>query len=272
MKALRQAPVESRARLVLAAIGHVVRGRASILLMLAALAWGVLREGLRVTSWRRTVRAEFRRTLQQAAGGGLATTLFTAVLAGLAMVSQALYWLGIAGEEELTGPILVTVLVRELTPLLIGFVLLGRSGTVTVTELGMLRLGGQMRAMAGQGIDPFLLLVLPRALALSVASFTLGMLFAVTALVVGFVAGSLLGAVQDSLWTFLDRVLGGMQAVDFAVFPLKLLLIGLLVALTACLTGLTARSDDDTASLLPRGFVRGVLAIMLTSLILSLAA
>jgi hypothetical protein len=38
------------------------------------------------------------------------------------------------------------------------------------------------------------------------------------------------------------------------------------------LTGLTAGPEDDTGRLLPRGFVRGVLAIMLTSLIFSLAA
>jgi phospholipid/cholesterol/gamma-HCH transport system permease protein len=63
-----------------------------------------------------------------------------------------------------------------------------------------------------------------------------------------------------------------MQAVDFAVFPVKMLSIGFLVALTVCLTGLTARPGDDTASLLPRGFVRGMLAIMLTSLVFRLAA
>jgi phospholipid/cholesterol/gamma-HCH transport system permease protein len=257
---------------VLAATGRFVRLRSDFLLQLAALSWGVLRQAANRRTWRRTVRAEFRRTLHQAAGGGLTTTLVTAALTGLAMVSQALYWLGLAGETQLAGPILVTVLVRELTPLLIGLVLLGRSGMVTVTELGMLQIGGQVRAMAGQGIDPFLMFVLPRALAFALASFTLGILFALAALVVGFIIGSLFGAVQGSLWSFLDRVLAAMQAADFAVFPAKMLLIGFLVALTACLTGLTAQAGDDTASLLPRGFVRGVLAIMLTSLALSLAA
>ncbi len=262
----------TRLRHVLGVIGGVTRQRAAFLLMLAALLQGVLREGFLPRSWRRTVRAEFRRSLRQSVGGGLATTLVTAILAGLAMVSQALYWLGLAGEETLAGQILVTVLVRELTPLLIGFVLLGRSGTVMVTELGRLQLGGQVRTLAGLGIDPFLFLVLPRAVALALASFTLGMVFALTALVIGFIAGSLFGAVQGSLWSFLDHVLGAMRPVDFAMFPAKMLLIGLLVALTACLTGLMAGSDDDNASLLPRGFVRGVLAVMLTSLLLSLAA
>jgi ABC-type transporter Mla maintaining outer membrane lipid asymmetry permease subunit MlaE len=62
-----------------------------------------------------------------------------------------------------------------------------------------------------------------------------------------------------------------MQAADFAIFPVKMLCIGALVALTACLTGLTAAPGDDARRLLPREFVRGVLAIMLTSLVFSLA-
>jgi phospholipid/cholesterol/gamma-HCH transport system permease protein len=256
----------------IAAIGSFVRVRASFLLMLGALGWGVLREALRPLAWRRTVRAEFWRALHQAAGGGLASALATAGLTGLALVSQALYWLGLAGQQELEGSLLVTVLVRELAPFLIGMILLGRSGTVTTTELGLLQLGGQVRIMAAQGMDPFLLLVLPRALAFAVANFTLGVLFILTALVVGFIAGSLLGSVQESLWQFLDHVLSAMKAADFAMFPAKMLAIGFLIALTACLTGLTARPGDDTAHLLPRAFVRGVLAIMLTSLLFSLAA
>jgi phospholipid/cholesterol/gamma-HCH transport system permease protein len=47
--------------------------------------------------------------------------------------------------------------------------------------------------------------------------------------------------------------------------------IGLLIALTCCLTGLTATAQDEVADLLPRGFVRGVVAILLASVVLSLA-
>jgi phospholipid/cholesterol/gamma-HCH transport system permease protein len=240
--------------------------------MLAALWWGVLREAQRPRSWRRTVRGEFRRALRQAAGGGLATTVVTAGLTGLALVAQAIYWLGLAGQRELVGSLLVTVLVRELTPLLVGMVLLGRSGAVTVAELGLLRSGGQMRVMAAQGLDPVLLLVLPRTLAFALASFALGIFFILGALVTGFVASSLLRAVPESIWVFFDHVLSSMRAVDFVVFPAKMLFMGALVALTACLTGLTARPGDDAAVLLPRAFVRGVLVVMLVSLVFSLAA
>jgi len=202
----------------------------------------------------------------------LPTALVTAGLTGLALVAHAIYWLGVAGQLELEGSFLVTVLVRELTPLLIGMVLLGRSATVTIVEIGGLRSTGQLGVMTAQGLDPVLLLVLPRTMAFALASFTLGIFFVLAALVMGFVASTFLGAVRESLLQFFDHVLTSMQAEEFALFPAKMLCIGAIVALTACLTALTARPGEETAALLPRGFVRGVLAVMLASLVFSLAA
>ena len=131
----RRAAAESqspgRARQTLAQIGRAVRRHASFVLLLASFAAGVASDVVRPTTWRRTVRDEFRRALRQAVGGGLSTVLITATLIGLAMVSQALYWLGEAGQEGLIGPILVTVLVREVAPLLVGLIVLGRSGVTS---------------------------------------------------------------------------------------------------------------------------------------------
>src|SRR5882762_6500502 len=270
----RPGPVRSPlewARRGLAQIRRPVRPLLDFVLMLAALGFGVAREAVRPATWRRTVRSEFHRALRQAVGGGLSTTLVTAALIGLVMVSQALYWLGEAGQEELIGRVVVTVLVREVAPLLVGFILLGRSGVVIVSEIGELQIGGQVATLAAQGLDAFLLLVLTRACALAIACFTLGIMFVLAALLSGFVAGSLLGAVHIPIGSFLDRVLLAMRAGDFAVFPAKMIAIGLLVALTACLTGLTATAQDEAARLLPRGFVHGVVAILLVSIALSLA-
>ena len=255
----------------IAALGAGVLRRGQFILVLAALTQGVVLEALLPSTWRRTARLELRFVLRRAIAGGLPTTLTTAALVGFTMVAQAIYWLGTAGQEALIGPILVTALMRELTPVLVGLILLGRNGTVAVTELGELQVGGQVDAMRSQGLDPFAILVLPRAVGLAIASFTLGVMFMVAALVIGFLAGRLFGGVQSTLPGFFDQLLQAMNARDFAVFPIKMLTIGLLVGSVTCLTGLRAGPYDDAASLLPQGFVRGVLAILLTSLLLSLA-
>jgi phospholipid/cholesterol/gamma-HCH transport system permease protein len=259
-------------RRVLGGIGRETRRRTRFMLYLSSLGWGVLRSAPRPSSWRRTVRVEFRRALRQAISGALSSVLVTAALIGVLMVYQALYWLGAAGQEGLIGPILVTILVREITPVLVGLILLGRSGTVALVEVGRLGIGGQVRALEAQGLDTFQLLILPRACALAIACFTLGVMFVLSALVTGFITGSLLEAVQMSIWSFFDRILLAMHARDFVILPVKLIAIGLAVGLSATLTALTAEPEDDIAHLLPRGFVRGVVVILLTSLALDLTA
>ncbi len=259
-------------RRALAAIGRGARGSTRFPLILAAASWGVLREASRWGAWRRTTRYQFILTMRQAAGGGLATTLVTASLLGIGMVYEALYWLGVAGQTQLAGTVLVTVLLRELTPLLVGIILLGRSGMLTVAQLGTMQTGGQTRAMIAQGIDPFLLLVMPRTLAFALGSFTLGILFGATALVFGFIVSNAISSQHENLWSFLDRVIAAMSPRDDLLVPAKLLVIGYLVGLSCCLTGLGAAPDDQLSNLLPRGFVRGIVVILLASILLTVAA
>ena len=261
----------SRVRSMLAAVGGATGNRAGFALRVLAVSFGILCELPQRSSWRRTARTEFTRILRHAVAGGLITTVVAAGLIGVAMVYQALFWLGEAGEERLIGSILVTVLVREVAPVLVGMILLGRSGAAAAAEIGALQLGRQVERLTVQGIDPFLMLVLPRATAFALASYTLGIVFVLTALAVGFSAGNLAGGVLMSFWQFSSTVLEAMRPADFVVFPCKMLAIGMLVALTAVLTGFDAARGGETASLLPRTFARGLVAIMLTSVVLSMA-
>lgn len=261
-----------RVRRFLALVGRRTRARSRFLLTLMSVAWSVVRLAAVPSTWRRTVRVEFWRVLNQAAGGGLGPVVVIAALVGVGVVAQALYWLGLAGQEGLIGSILSVVVAREIAPVLVGMILLGRSGTVATVELGGLSAGGQVRALAAMGVDPFLVLVLPRAVAMAVAGFALGVAFIVVALAVGWTLGTLTGSVAFSALGFGDRVLRALSAADFLILPGKMLLIGLLVALTAMLTGMQATSAADTTRLLPVAFARGALAILLTSGALSLAA
>jgi phospholipid/cholesterol/gamma-HCH transport system permease protein len=256
---------------VLGIIGAEARERSSYVLQLAALFWGVLREGVFPSTWRRSMRAGFRTTLTRTVGGSLGTIAVTAFIVGLGLVFETLYWLRTAGEEEEIGRILVVVLFREITPLLVGIILLGRAGTAAVAELGMLTAQGDILVLRAEGIDIFDYLVLPRAVSFALGSFTLGVVFVTLSLISGFVTGRLAGVVNTSIFTFLDNVLRAMTIRDLAIFPAKLLLIGLIVALSSCVTGLGAQEADTPSSLLPRGFTRGVTGILAVTLVLSAA-
>jgi phospholipid/cholesterol/gamma-HCH transport system permease protein len=161
--------------------------------------------------------------------------------------------------------------VRETAPVLVGLILLGRSGTVAVVEFGAIKAAGQLNLLEAQGIDPFTLLVLPRVVAMAIAGFTLGMFFLVAAIGSGWLAAESLGLRQVGAFGFAGDVVAATQRRDFLLFAAKLGLIGGLVALTSAVTGMSATRRDTPSYLLPRAFVRGMLAVLLTSALLTVA-
>ena len=269
--ALPESPAARTLRRPLAWLGRSVRMPLQFLLSLMALSAGIVVECFSPRAWRRSARLEFRRVLRMALGGSLTATVFVATLVGVGMVYQAIYWLRVAGQEGSLGNLLVAILIRELAPILVGIILLGRSGAAMLTELGHLHADRQLHALQAQGIDPFQVIVMPRGIAFALASYTLGVVFVLVTMVVGFALASILGVVQTSLWSFLDALLSATAPADFVVFPVKMLAIGLLIGSTACLTALLAQEGEDIGRLISRGFIRGMLAIMLTSGLLSLA-
>lgn len=258
------------ARRRLAWMGHLARRQARFLLIMLGACWGVLFESLRVYSWRRTVRYEFVSTMNSIIRGGLFATMFAGILTGVAAVSQVIYWLGLTGLATMTGSILINVVVREIAPILVGILLLGRNGMLSTTELGLLTLGGEIRSMQAVGVDPFLLLVMPRTLAFTVGGFTLGILFSCASLVTGYIMSRLSGVITDPVWTFFSNVAAAMSRSDYVIIPLKFITVGFVVGLGGCLTGLTATNSDTLRSLLPRGFSRGMLIVMVVSVLFSL--
>jgi phospholipid/cholesterol/gamma-HCH transport system permease protein len=264
--------VPRRMRLFFRAIGvPVLRVVGAVLFGLGA-AFAVLRQGARPINWRRTVRAEFYRSLKQAGPETLPTVLVTASIVGLAMVYQALYWLQMAGEITKVGRVLVLVLVRDLAPLLVGLVVLGRSGTVVLVELGAMQQRGQVRRLDALGIDPLIYLVMPRVLAITVATFALTILFIATALTAGYVVGFAFGAIKITFAAFLDNFVRAIEPRDYLVLPVKALTIGFVIGFTCCFVALNpGRTATDITRFLPRGFVRAVLAVLVVAGALALS-
>lgn len=254
-----------RPRRLLAAIGRPPLSALRQLARAAGFGAAVLSAAVRPVTWRRPVRRAFIRAMDQAGVQGVRASLLIGVLLGLAMVYQALYWLQVAGQGDLLGRVLVLVLVREIAPLVAGLIVVGRSGLPMLIRLEELRAGGQLRMLAAQGIDPFLLLVVPRILALALSCFCLGMLLLATALLVGYFTGHAVGAVEISLYAFLDSVLRAMGPGTYLLLPVKTLAIGFAVGVTCALPVLAATGSRDVGRLTAAGFVQAVLAVFIVS-------
>jgi phospholipid/cholesterol/gamma-HCH transport system permease protein len=135
-----------------------------------------------------------------------------------------------------------------------------------ITELGVMRAGGQAHLLDAQGLDLLHFLVVPRVVATALGVFCLCMVFLVVALAAGLVAANTLGLANMTLFDFLDEVLTAMGPGEYALVPLKTLAMGFAIGVISCDTGLEVERDImEVTVLLPRGFVTSVLATLLIS-------
>lgn len=116
-------------------------------------------------------RWSFAETMRQMVSIGVRALPMASLVAlsiGLTLAMQS------AGEMRKLGaeayiPDLVTVsLLRELGPLLIAVIVIGRSGSAVTAELGTMKVGEEIEALEVMAINPVRFLVVPRFLAMLV--------------------------------------------------------------------------------------------------------
>jgi phospholipid/cholesterol/gamma-HCH transport system permease protein len=248
------------------AVWRAVAGPLRWLATAAGMAAAVVRQGLRPTSWRRPARAEFLRFMDLAGVQNLPAVAVAGALVGISLVAQGMYWLDQLGEGDFVFTVIAVVMIREIAPLVVGLLALGRGGLLILDELSELRRDGQYRALDAQGIDPFLTLVMPRVLALTVSVFCLTMVLLVVAFASGYLMGSLLGAAARTPVEFVAQTFATIGSAGYGVLPVKSIGIGFAIGIVCCLTALEQRQTPGAErALMPTGFMRAVLAVFLVS-------
>src|SRR5207253_7764314 len=156
--------------------------------------------------WSRTIRGVFARQLFSFGLESVRFIVILAVLVGISVVVQLGVWTGKFGQSEKLGPLLVAVVVRELGPLFANFVLIVRGGSAIATELGLMKIGGEVRVLEAQGVEPLLFLVMPRVLAMALSAFCLTVIFVFVAFASGYGFGALVGHANTNPVVFLNSV------------------------------------------------------------------
>lgn len=156
---------------------------------------------------------------------------------GMLVIGQAVGLLIQLGAADLTGRLVVTLVVRELAPLLTAVFVLLRVGTPTVVELGTSRANGEVEALEALGVDPVHYLVLPRVVGLSLASCALTLYALLAALAGGYLV-MLLRELPLTLTEYLAQITAALDPLDFVFLFAKSALFGGIIALAACYHGL----------------------------------
>src|ERR1700720_1537625 len=205
----------------------------------AAVIGTVLCAAVRPRNWVRAVRTAFARQVLAIGVEPLWFVSGVAVFVGISVVVHLTFWVGEAGQSQLLGPLLVTVVARELGPVLINLVVIVRSGSAMTTELGVLKINGQVRALEQQGGDPFLQLVMPRVLATAVSTFCLTIVFIVVAFASGYLFAAWVGKGSRDLFLFADTVSRAVETKDVFNILAKSILPALFASASCCVGGLS---------------------------------
>ena len=192
----------------------------------------------RLRDWTQPVRKALARQILAIGVEPLAFVGALAVFVGISVGVQLTFWAGEAGQSQLLGPLLVAVVARELGPLLINLVVIVRNGSAMTTELGVLKITGEVSALETRGGDPFLQLVLPRVLGMAVSTFCLTVVFILVAFASGYVFAAWTGRGSRDVLLFANTISGAVQPKDVFNILAKSILPALFASASCCVGGL----------------------------------
>ncbi|HKW31299.1 MAG TPA: ABC transporter permease [Verrucomicrobiae bacterium] len=271
-KIVNRAGAWSRLSLLsLAGVGGFARGQWDELRHVAAVIGTVLCVCVQPRYWARPVRKAMALQVLSIGVEPLWFVGAVAVFVGISVVVQLTFWTSQAGQSQLLGPLLVAVVARELGPVLINLIVIVRSGSAMTTELGVLKINGEVRALEAQGGDPFLQLVVPRALGSAVSTFCLTIVFILVAFASGYWFAAWMGIGSRDLLLFADTVSGAVQPKDIFNILAKSILPALFASASCCIGGLgVGGSVTDIPQATQRALTRSVAGLFVISAVVSL--
>lgn len=191
----------------------------------------------------------------------------TALVIGTVVISQIVSTAG-SGSEYLTGKIMVWVVVRELAPLLTGIIVTARSGTAIAAELSQMKIGGEIEYIEGLGIPVSQYLIMPRIAGCCGAVLMLGVYFAVSAVLGGFLVASLGWHVPYESYT--RGILAVLTLEELLVALVKSALFGFVIAAVCCRQGLrVGRSVTEIPQAATRGVMQSIFLLIILDGVLS---
>jgi len=163
--------------------------------------------------------------------------LFVAVALGFLAIGQTVSVAARFGAFDYIGTVMVTVIVRELGPLLAAVLALARTGTANVIELGTARALSEVEALESAGIDPIHYLVVPRVIGMTFGVFSLTVYLIIAALGSGY----LFVFLQDVPLTpseYFTELASSLSWQDFVLLALKSCTFGFFIGIVTCYHGL----------------------------------
>ena len=157
-----------------------------------------------------------------------------------AAVGSAIYIIGHSflisiGQGGLIYNLLTIIIVRELGPLLVAFVVTARSATAIATELGGMVTTHQIESLVACGIDPIDYLVAPRFLGVTLSVFFLTLYFSFCGLLGPFIIAFFVNPAAS--YGYIPNLFKNISIFTVITSIIKSIVFGMIISITATFYG-----------------------------------
>jgi phospholipid/cholesterol/gamma-HCH transport system permease protein len=254
---------------MVAAIGKWVRTRTKNISYAAGFFYQVLKETMLFV---RKKQVGFRVLVMQILFTGVEAISIIAVISlglGAALIIQGINLLPQFGQGKLIYTILITVITRELGPILTAFIIIARSGTAIATEIGNMVTSHEIEAYISVGINPISYLVVPRFLGVIIAMLMLNLYFNIFGLVGSYFITQLVSPIP--FLEYFRNLLAQLSAKDIFSSLLKSFVFGVIISTVATYNGFRVqRSSTEIPQYVIKSVAQGFIYCIIANAVITL--
>jgi phospholipid/cholesterol/gamma-HCH transport system permease protein len=138
-------------------------------------------------------------------------------------------------REQFIYPLLITIITRELGPLLTAFIIIARSATAIATEIAGMVISHEVEAYISVGIDPVEHLAVPRFLGVTISLFLLNIYFSIAGLAGSFLVAQVFKAMPAGI--YFTNLLQNLTLSDILISMVKSISFGMIISTVAIIAG-----------------------------------
>jgi len=164
---------------------------------------------------------------------GISTLLALAIGAAVNIIGMP--FLTMISQEQLIYSILITIITRELGPLLTAFIVIARSATAIATEIAGMVISHEVEAYISVGVDPIEHLAVPRFLGVTISLVLLNIYFSVFGLAGSYIVAQFFN--KMSMEHYFSSLLLHLNLQDIVISIIKSISFGAVISICAVIQG-----------------------------------
>jgi phospholipid/cholesterol/gamma-HCH transport system permease protein len=154
------------------------------------------------------------------------------------------------GFGNFFGNLMVIAIVRELSPILTGFLIAGRSGSSLTTRIASMKVNSEIDALETLGINPMRFLIMPALVGGIIAMLIANCFFCLSAIGTGFLITKIATIILEGFFkiqlewsSYSISILNALKPVDFIMGFIKPFIFASIITTNACYYGIRIPND-----------------------------